>query len=854
MNPPEPGGQAGSVSPPVRPADDQLSLAARVRLLTGSDSWRTGAAPELGLRQMTTSDGPSGARGVSLDENAPSTCLPCPSAIGATWDPDLVERVARELGTEARSKGIDILLAPTINLMRTPLGGRGFECFSEDPLLTGQIGAAYVRGVQAAGVAATVKHFIGNDSETERWTYDARIAPGVLREVYLWPFEVCVRDAGTALVMASYNKVNGVPMTEHRGLLTEILRDEWGFTGVVISDWSAARSTVPTATGGLDLVMPGPDGPWGDLLVRAVEAGAVSEALVDDKVARLLRLADRVGARTRTPAATGTGAARQAGSDGSLRTGRAEGPRYIGQDLLRAVTAASFVLLRNQSGVLPLDPGSIGRLALIGPNAVRPSIQGGGSVTVRPARVRMPAESLTDLAEATSGFAVTVAQGCRNELAVPLPPTGSLHDPVTGEPGVRIEFRGPGGDLLAAEHASTSSGLWWDGTPDQIGWGRPGTLTLLARFRAEASGEHTISAAGVGDLAIAIDGHEIAAGRTPVPDDPVQSMVAPPDLQVTADLTAGSQITVTITLRPASDGAGPLAIRLGIASAQDDDALLAEAERAAAAADVAVVVVGSPEMGETEGMDRATLALPGRQDELVARVAAACQRTIVVVNAGMPVLMPWLDQVSAVLWAWLPGQEFGAALADVLAGRAEPGGRLPVTLPADEASCPVLHAIPDDGVLRYDEGALVGYRGYDAAEIAPAFPFGHGLGYTRWTYDGLRLPRGLAAGQDLVVEVDVTNAGARSGREVVQAYVEPPAGGPGRPVRVLGGFASAEAEPGKRVTVGVRIPARVFARWDETAGQWAWQPGQYRIRVGSSSRVLPLTAAVTSGPAEPSPA
>ena len=273
-----------------------LSVEDKVRLLTGADSWRTHGSGALGLRPMITSDGPAGVRGITLDDRNPSASFPCPSALGATWDSELVLELAAALGAEARSKGVDILLAPTINLMRTPLGGRGFECFSEDPLLAARIAVAYVRGVQSAGVATTVKHYVGNDSETQRWSYDARIAEHVLRELYLVPFEACVREAGTALVMAAYNAVNGSRMTEHAALLRGVLKGEWGFTGVVVSDWDAARSTVPAAMAGLDLAMPGPDGPWGAALVRAVTDGAVAEAVIDDKVLRLVRVARRLGA------------------------------------------------------------------------------------------------------------------------------------------------------------------------------------------------------------------------------------------------------------------------------------------------------------------------------------------------------------------------------------------------------------------------------------------------------------------------------------------------------------------------------------------------------------------------------
>jgi beta-glucosidase len=283
--------------------------------------------------------------------------------------------------------------------------------------------------------------------------------------------------------------------------------------------------------------------------------------------------------------------------------------------------------------------------------------------------------------------------------------------------------------------------------------------------------------------------------------------------------------------------------------AADDDDLLAQAVRAASQADAAVLVVGSAEMTESEGFDRETLALPGRQDELVRRVAAVSARTVVVVNAGMPVLMPWADQVAAVIYAWLPGQAMGEALADVLLGRAEPGGRLPVTLPASEADCPVLHAVPRDGVLSYDEGLLIGYRGYDARLSRPQFPFGHGLGYTSWGYESLRATAAdLGAGDDLGLTVTVRNTGSRPGRDVVQAYLAGPPGDPSRPVRELAAFGIATAAPGETAEVTLQVPARAFARWDEVADAWVWPPGQFTVHVGRSSRDLRLTAQIRSVP------
>ena len=852
-----------------------LPVEAKVCLLTGADSWHTYGAPALGLRPIVMSDGPAGVRGITKDDRNPSASVPCPSALGATWDRELVRELAAALGTEARGKGIDIVLAPTMNLMRTPLGGRGFECFSEDPVLSAGLAVSYVAGLQSAGVGAAVKHFVGNDSETGRWTYDARIAEAVLRELYLVPFEASVREAGAVMVMAAYNAVNGTRMTEHERLLRGVLKGEWGFTGAIVSDWDATRSVVPAALAGLDLAMPGPDSPWVTGLADAVRAGLVPEDVIDEKVLRLLEVGRRVGAvlprgdgppeppaispRDNNPPDRGVSpGGRPPGTPRSpLRAERRLGehppaagpasPATAAPELLRRAAAASFVLLRNERGALPIDPASVGSIALIGPNAVHPVIQGGGSAAVHPAHISAPDDALR---AALAGQAtVTVAPGCHTWETVPEPPPRSLTDPVTGEPGVRLEFRAADGRLLGAEHRASTVFAWWgDGLPGGIGWGEDGTISLLATYRPEVSGPHLAGAAGVGRLTLTVDGTVAAAGDTPVPADPVQTMTRPGEVTGVVDLTSGQPAQVRLDFLPSAHAEGPLAVRLGIVAAPDEEAALNHAAAAAAAAAVAVVVVGSAETTESEGFDRDTLRLPGRQDELVERVSTVNPRTVVVVNSGMPVLMPWAGQVAAVLYAWLPGQAIGDALADVLLGRAEPGGRLPVTMPAHEADAPVLRAVPQDGRLSYREGLLIGYRGYDAAGTSPRFAFGHGLGYTSWSYEALTAGQPeLAAGAGLSLEVTVRNTGPRPGREVVQAYVAGPALGPGRPVRVLGGFGSVTAGPGETATVTLTLPARVFARYDEQAGRWDWPPGRFTITVGRSSRDLRLSTPIVMG-------
>jgi beta-glucosidase len=831
-------GVAGRIS--ARDVVAGLPVTTKVRLLTGSDSWRTQGDPGMGLRPMVTSDGPAGVRGTVRDERHPSSSLPCPSALGATWDEDLVERLAEALGAEARSKGVDILLAPTVNLMRTPLGGRGFEFFAEDPVLTARLAAGYVRGLQSTGVAATVKHYVANDSETGRRAYDARISETVLREMYLVPFEACVREAGAWLVMAGYNKVDGNPMTENLRLLRDVLKNEWGFDGVVISDWGAALTTYATAAATLDLCMPGPEGPWADQLTRAVDDGTVSEELLDDKVIRLLRLARRVGAYGDF---LGGAIAHSAPVGGA---GEARAARLVDPGLLRTATADSFVLLRNEDGALPLKTAGLRRVAVIGPNAAYPVIQGGGSAGVAVVSVSTPAGALR---AALAGSAeVVTAVGCTTWITLPEPPLGSLRDPVTGEHGVRLEFTDGDGVVLAAEHRESANLTWWE-TPCGVGWGEPGRVVLTAIFRADSGAEYEFGVAGVGGLTLTADGVTLIDGRTAVPEDPVEAMTRPGELRAVRRLEAGADVALRLEFRPAADGAGPLSVRLGLVPVADDETLLAEATAAAGAADVAIVVVGSAELTESEGFDRATLALPGRQDELVRRVAAANGNTIVVVNSGMPVLTPWAGEVTAIIHAWLPGQAFGDALADVLLGAAEPGGRLPVTLPVAEADAPVLHAKPEaDGSLQYTEGLLVGYRGYDAHGTRPQYPFGHGLGYTSWAYESLDCAADVAGGEDFEVAVTIRNVGHRPGKEVIQAYLAQASPVPGRPHRVLAAFAVVRAAAGEQVTARLTIPARAFARYDEALAGWIQTGGWWAVLAGRSSRDLPLSAPVRSRP------
>jgi beta-glucosidase len=805
----------------------QLSLEQKVRLMTGADIWALHPIPEIGLRRLLTSDGPAGVRGETWDERSPSANVPSPTALAASWDPVRVERMGRLLASEARRKGVDVLLAPTVNLHRTPYGGRHFECFSEDPELTSVIGTAYVQGLQAEGVAATVKHFVANDSETDRFSVNALVDERVLRELYLVPFERIVA-AGAWAVMAAYNKVNGTTMTENP-LQRNVLKREWTFDGVIMSDWYATRSVAAAGEELLDLAMPGPESPWTEGLLEAVRSGQISESAVDGHVLRILRLAARVGALD--------------GLEPATPPARPWSEEELGSEL-RASSAAGMVLIKND-GVLPVEASSLRQVAVIGPNAATARTLGGGSATVFPPYVVSP---LDGLRAALSGeVRIVHGLGVRSSGRTDIAPKDLLQLPDGSGRGIEVIFFDAEDRELGRQQRQAGSMMWWGPVQEGLTAGEIDHLRLGTRLRVPESGRYAVGTSGLGDFRLVVDGQVVVDETIELPPgaDVVEGIMKPPQQQAIVDLDAGRDVPVELTYRPTGGatllgGADVtmLTIQLNVARVVDEQEEFEHAVSLAAESDIAVVVVGTNEEVESEGFDRTSLALPGRQDELVSAIAAANPRTVVIVNSGAPVLLPWADEVAAVLVSWFPGQEFGNALADVLTGTVEPGGRLPVTWPASDEGLPSVQ--PVNGELPYDEGLLIGYRWYLSTGRDPLFPFGHGLGYTTWAYEG------IAVDGDTVT-VSVRNTGDRGGREVVQLYASQPNSTVERAPRWLVGSAVVDAAAGDVANAVITLDDHNFRHWDSSRHTWTIEPGSYQLQAGHSVVDLPLTDEISRG-------
>jgi beta-glucosidase len=793
-----------------------LTLDEKASLTAGGSLWYVPAVERLGIPALKVSDGPSGVRGDSMIGRARSLSLPCGMAVGSTWDTELVGRLGDALAAEAASKNVHVLLGPTVCIVRTPLAGRTFESFSEDANLSARLAVAYVSGVQRNGVACCIKHFACNDQEHERMTISAVVDEAALHEVHLPAFEAAVLEAGVWSMMTAYNRINGTHACEQPDLVGRVLRDRWGFDGLVMSDWFGTHSTAPAAIAGLDLEMPGPSAWFGPSLAAAVRAGDVDERVVDDKVRHLLGLMERVGILDQ-----GAVSAVEVESDD-------EGRRLVA----REVSTGGMVLLRND-GVLPLDTAALAKktVAVIGPNA-RALSMGGGSSEVTPWRRRRVADALAERLPTTE---VVYEEGCRTDKALP-----TIDLRLFEHEGFEVSYfdnADRSGSPVATEMAHNGR-MSWVGIPHEaLDWSAsPNDRSIRIRgvFTADESGVWELGLESAGRATMSLDGQVIVDNTDPQRGTGFYG-AGSTVVSTSAELQQGDTHELVVEVWPRSTEWPILGARIAAARPVVDDAF-ERAVAAASAAEVAVVVVGLNSAWESEGFDRPDLSLPGRQAELVEAVAAANSKTVVVVNAGSPVDTSWAEQVGALVVCWYPGEEGADALADVLVGLSDPGGRLPLSWPHSADDGPTggsARRYPGvDGEVHYEEGVRVGYRHYATHDVKPQFPFGHGLSYGDVIYEDVRITASA-------VSVDLTNKGTRPGTEVVQVYVR----GDDVPLR-LATFAKVHLAPGQTETVELALTPESFRHWDTASHSWQTTPGSYTVMVGSSAEDVPHTGEV----------
>ncbi|WP_397402603.1 glycoside hydrolase family 3 protein [Phenylobacterium sp.] len=797
----------------------QLTLEEKVQLMAGVSSFALHGIERLGIPSLRMSDGPTGVRSIKGEA---ATVFPVGVAVAATWNTETASGVAAAIGREAHALGEHVVLAPTVNMMRIPTWGRNFETYAEDPYLAGVMGVAFVRGLQGEGIGASLKHYAANNQELERFNVDARVDARTLREIYLAAFERIVVEADPWTVMASYNNLNGTLASEHRHLLTTILKEEWGYEGAIVSDWTAVRSTAPAANAGMDLEMPGPAKWFGDKLLAAVRAGEVSPAQIEDNARRVVRLIVRCGLMDDAPRPVG-----------ELRTTRHKAIAF-------EAACEAMTLLKNDGELLPLR-SDVESVALIGPNAARVLLQGGGSSQVTTDSLRTMAEGLRD--RLGPGVTVLEALGVDND---PFPP-----------PADRRQFSPDperSGEGLASTFFETAD---LSGEPNRTGLERhlmrwvsaaiaSARRTAYASFRwsgwywPEKTGVFEFGLRATGQATLRLDGNALIS-----PDDPakpdrfdVMGSLVPRRLG-SAGLVAGHGYRIELDYTPASAENDYLA--LGVRTPAEP---MTRAIEAATQADAVILVLGSAAVTEAEGYDRADMDLPGEQNALARAVLAANPNTVVVLNTGSPFALPWIDQAAAVLQMWLPGETGPDALAAVLFGDRAPGGRLPVTFPETFGDHPAHRPNADPLICDYMEGLAIGYRFYDAAPVRPLFPFGHGLTYTSFEISDLRMADTVRAGEPVSLGVTVSNTGARPGAEVVQVYVAQLDPRLPRPPKELKAFAKVRLDPGETRQVKLMLEPRAFAPYDPETGTWPIDAGDYEVLVGRSAGNIQVKATV----------
>ncbi|QRW26513.1 glycoside hydrolase family 3 protein [Rhizoctonia solani] len=847
---------------PFKPLDiedtiSKLSLNEKTRLLAGIDMWHTYAVPRLGIPSLRFTDGPNGARGTKFFEGVPAACFPAATGLGSSWDVEFIEKVGQAIGRDCKDKGCHVLLGPTINIQRSPLGGRGFESYSEDPLLSGTLARAFIKGVQSEGVSATIKHYVTNDSEFERMSMSSELSTRALREIYLRAFEIACRDPESApwALMTAYNRVNGLHASENKYLLDSVLRKQWGWDGLIMSDWYGTYSADASIKAGLDLEMPGPPTWRADALQRCVTAQKIRVPEIDDRV---LKLINRV-AESGIP-------------ENADETGE---PKPETVSLLREAAAHANVLLKNSESLLPLSAKDVTSIGVIGPNADAPVFSGGGSANLRPYKHTTALEGIAAaLADAGNKVEVQYTLGAHAHKEAPL--LGAKHlKTKAGEPGYDIEWfnedpvQNPDAKRVHYNRGTTSFAFFNDNLPTDDILHQECWATMTGIFTPDVTGKYEFGAAATGLVDVYVDGKKIIDNSTnPVPGH-VFFMTGTVELCNTVELTAGKSVEIILQFTSpvaarargfTQVGAGSLSLegrggcRWGGGRAFQDEQGIKEAVDLAKKVDKVVLVVGLNNDWESEGYDRDNMELPRATNRLVSAVLEANKNTAVVVISGTPVSMPWADTASTIVQSFYSGGEAGHGLADVLFGKVNPSSRLPLSFPVRDEDTPSYLNFPgQNGKVLYAEGVFVGYRHYLTYKKKVLFPFGHGLSYTQFEHSNLKLSGKIGKDSAVSVSVTVKNTGKHTGRDVVQVYVRDIVSRLDRPVKELKGFAkSSLLDPGKSETVTISLDKYAFAYFDDWAGEgrdgeglWVAEAGDFEVIVSSTSEDAGISSGIT---------
>jgi beta-glucosidase len=814
------------------PADDveqrvqailgRMTLEEKIDMIGGVDDFYIRAYPQLGLPRLRMSDGPLGVR----NAEPPSTVMAGGICLAASWDPGLAEQEGIQIARDARARGIHFMLGPAFNIYRAPMDGRNFEYMGEDPYLTGRIAAGYIEGMQSQGVSATAKHFLGNNSEFDRHNTDSIIDERTMREIYLPAFEVAVKQAHVGAVMDSYNLTNGTHMTQNGRLNNDLLKQEWGFQGILMSDWTSTYDAVAAANGGLDIEMPSGKHLNREALLPAIQQGLVSVATIDDKVRRILRVAIEFRWLDREQTDLAISRYNREGDQVALRAAR-EGA----------------VLLKNGGNLLPLKKDAVKSVLVVGPDAYPAVPVGGGSARAVPFEAVSFVKGISDYVGNTGQVYYSPGMLTVPEMA---DKTSFSTTASGGTAGLQAEyFTNP--DLQGTPYLSRAE--------QHVDFGPPSRMSLPEEaVSSRWTGYYTAHAPGKFDLFVASTGEDGGYYRVYVDEKLVlDDWTTAKELLGVATLTFdATPHKIVLEHRGRSRWHGKH-FRMGIAA--EDGYVLADAKKLAAKADVVVIAAGFDPESESEGADR-TFRLPPGQDELIQEMAAANKNVIVLLTSGGGVDMnAWIDRVPALLQVWYPGQEGGKAAAEILFGDVNPSGRLPATFERDWQDNPVHDSYyPPEGTTRvvYKEGVFVGYRGYEHNGTKPLFPFGYGLSYTTFKYANLAIkPADASAKGDGLaaplyqVSFDVTNTAATEGTDVGQVYVSDTHSTVPRPAKELKGFVRIDLKPGETKTATATLDGRSFSYYDANAKQWRADTGEYQILVGRSSQDIQLRGTVT---------